>query len=99
MSAEEGHLKFMVELQSRPAMVKAFNVAPHDAVARQGNPYWDIVLEVLEGQQASWPVSDKMIAAQAITTETFESVMLGQRTPEEGVAWAQEEVVKIFSEE
>jgi multiple sugar transport system substrate-binding protein len=99
MSAEEGHLKFMVELQSRPAMVQAFNVAPHDAVARQGNPYWDIVLEVLEGQQASWPVSDKMIAAQAITTETFESVMLGQRTPEEGVAWAQEEVVKIFAEE
>ena len=96
LSAGDGHLKFMVELQSRPAMVKAYNQAPHDVAARKGNPFWDVVLEVLNGKQASWPVSDKMSAAQKVTTEMFESVVLDVRTPEEAVKWAQSEVVKVF---
>ena len=96
LSAGDGHLKFMVQLQSRPAMVKAYNEAPNDADARKGNPYWDVVLEVLNGKQANWPVSGYMAAAQKVTTEAFESVMLGKRTPEEGVKFAQEEVVKAF---
>jgi ABC-type glycerol-3-phosphate transport system substrate-binding protein len=99
LSAGDGHLKFMVELQARPAMVKAFNEAPHDAKAREGNPYWDTVLEILNGNQASYPVSDVLGSANSVMGEAFESVMLDVRTPEEAVSWAQEEVEKVFGEE
>ena len=99
LSAGDGHLKFMVEIQGRPAMVKSYNEAPYDAAAREQNPYWNEVLEILSGTQASFPVSDKLGAAQRTTGEAFESVLLGQRTVEEGAAWAQAEVVAIFAEE
>jgi len=95
----EGNLKFMVELQARPAMVKEYNEAPYDAKAREGNPYWDIVLEILNGKQASYPVTDKQAQFYSVINEAFESVMLEQRTPEEAVAWAQDEVVRIAQEE
>jgi ABC-type glycerol-3-phosphate transport system substrate-binding protein len=99
LSHGEGHLKFMVDLQGRPAMIKAYNEAPHDAAAREQNPYWDEALAVLNGKQASLPVSDKIGTAQNLLTEAFESVMLEQQTPDEAVSWAQEEVVKLFQEE
>ena len=86
----------MVNLQARPAMAKKYNVAPYDVDARKANPFWDVVLEVLDGKQASWPVSGQMAAAQKVTTEAFESVMLGKRTPAEGVKFAQDEVAKAF---
>lgn len=98
LSREEGHLKFMVELQGRPAMVKEYNVAPYDANARELNPYWDVVLSILEGPQVSFPVSEALETAKSTLTEAFESVMLEQRTPEEALAWAQEEVTSIFAE-
>lgn len=99
LSMGDGQLKFMVQLQGRPAMVKAFNEAPYDAAAREKNPYWDEVLEILNGKQMSYPVSDKLGAAKSLISEAWESVMLEQRKPKEGADWAQEEVVKIFSEE
>ncbi len=40
----DGHLKFMVELQARPAMIKEYNQALYDAKVSESNPYWDIVL-------------------------------------------------------
>ena len=98
LSAGEGHLKFMVDLQARPAMIKKYNVAPYDAAARKGNPYWDIVLEILNGKQVAYPVSDKLGAAGKIITEAFESVMLDKRSVKDGAAWAQAEVVKLFKE-
>jgi ABC-type glycerol-3-phosphate transport system substrate-binding protein len=99
LSMGDGHLKFMVELQARPAMIKAYNEAPHDAKARAGNPYWDIVLEILNGKHASYPVTDKQAQWDSVIGEAFESVMLGQRTPEAAVSWAQGEVVRIAEEE
>ncbi len=98
LSAGDGHLKFMVDMQSRPAMVKEYNEAPYDEAARAGNPYWDIVLEILNGKQVSYPVSDKLTPYVKLMTEAFDSVMLQQRTPEEAANWAQEEVVKAFQE-
>lgn len=99
LSAGDGHLKFMVDLQARPAMVKKYNVAPYDAAARKGNPYWDVVLEILNGKQATYPVSDKLAGAQKISQEAFESIMLKKRTAAEGIKWAQDELVKVFKEE
>ncbi|MGQ9631625.1 MAG: ABC transporter substrate-binding protein [bacterium] len=99
LSLGEGHLKFMVELQARPAMVKKYNEPPYDALARKNNPHWDIVLEILKGKHVSFPVSDRLGAARNLLNEAFESVMLKKRTPAEGVSWAQKELVKIFQEE
>ena len=31
-------------------MIRDYNMAPHDAKAREKNPYWDDALEVLNGQ-------------------------------------------------
>ena len=99
MSAGDGHLKFMVQLQGRPAMVKEYNMAPYDAAAREKNPYWDEVLEVLNGKHMSWPVSDKLGEAKRITSEAFGLIMLGESTIEEAADWAQEEVVSVFAED
>ena len=79
-------------------MVKKYNEAPHDAAARKSNPYWDIVLEILNGKQATYPVSDKLGAASKVITEAFESVMLDKRSVKDGAAFAQAEVVKLFKE-
>ena len=98
LSAGEGHKKFMVDLQARPAMVKKYNEAPFDAQARKSNPYWDIVLEILNGKQVTYPVSDKLLAVSKVINEAFESVMLEKRSVKEGAAFAQAEVVKLFSE-
>jgi ABC-type glycerol-3-phosphate transport system substrate-binding protein len=98
LSAGEGHRKFMVDLQARPAMVKKYNEAPYDAAARKSNPYWDIVLEILNGKQVAYPVSDKLGAASKVITEAFESVMLDKRSVKDGAAFAQAEVVKLFKE-
>jgi ABC-type glycerol-3-phosphate transport system substrate-binding protein len=98
LSAGEGHLKFMVDLQARPAMVKKYNEAPYDAAARKSNPYWDIVLEILNGKQVGYPVSEQLGAATKLVNEAFESVMLDKRTVKEAATWAQQEVVKLFKE-
>jgi ABC-type glycerol-3-phosphate transport system substrate-binding protein len=96
LSRGEGHLKFMVEIQGRPAMIRDYNMAPHDAKAREKNPYWDDALEVLNGKQVSLPVSDKLGAAQNILREAFERVMLEVDTVDAALSWAQGEVSGIF---
>jgi ABC-type glycerol-3-phosphate transport system substrate-binding protein len=98
LSKDEGHLKFMVELQGRPAMIKSYNEAPYDEQAREQNPYWDEVLEILNGTQVSFPVSAGLDSVKNVLAETFESVMLGQRTPEEALTWAQDEVISVFED-
>lgn len=98
LSAGDGHLKFMVEQQGRPAMVKAYNEAPYDAQAREVNPYWDQVLDILNGPQVSFPVSEALASVTATLSEAFESVMLEQRSPEDALAWAQDEVTALFAE-
>ena len=97
LSREEGHLKFMVEIQGRPAMIKDFNGAPHDAKAREKNPYWDQALEVLNGKQVSLPVSDRIGPARNILREAFERVVLDVDSVSDALAWAQGEVTAIFS--
>ncbi len=97
LSHGEGHLKFMVEIQGRPAMIRDYNMAPYDAKAREVNPYWDDALEVLNGTQVSLPVSDKLGPAQNILREAFERVMLEVDTVEDALSWAQGEVEAIFA--
>lgn len=98
LSNGEGHRQFMVELQGRPAMIKAYNEAPHDAAAREQNPYWDAVLEILNGTQVSVPVIAGLGSVNNVLREAFESVMLGQRTAEEALPWAQAEVINVLEE-
>jgi hypothetical protein len=74
-------------------------MAPYDSAARKTNPYWDEVLEILNGRHVSFPVSDRLGAARNLLNEAFESVMLKKRSPADGVSWAQRELVKIFKEE
>lgn len=98
LSHDEGHLQFMVELQGRPSMIKAYNEAPHDEAAREQNPYWDQVLEILNGPQVSMPVIGGLASVNSVLTEMFESVMLGQRTVEEALPWAQAEVINVLED-
>jgi multiple sugar transport system substrate-binding protein len=98
LSMGDGHLTFMVEMQARPAMVKEYNEAPYDAKAREENPYWEQVLEILNGPQVSFPVSEGLESAKNALAEAFEMVMLEQNSPEEALAWAQTEVSRIFAD-
>lgn len=98
LSHGDGHLKFMVEFQGRPAMIKAYNEAPHDAQAREKNPYWDEVLAILNGNQVSVPVTAGLGSINNVLREAFESVMLGQRTAEEALPWAQAEVISALED-
>jgi len=98
LSHGEGHLQFMVDLQGRPAMIKEYNEAPYDEAAREQNPYWDEVLEILNGTQVSVPVIAGLGSVNNVLREAFESVMLGQRTVEEALPWAQAEVINVLED-
>ena len=79
MSVGKGHQEFMAK-QSRPAMVKKYNLAPFDGPLREANPVWDATLAVFD-TSIRLPMSAATSEIATIVGEAVDRVRAKQQTP------------------
>jgi multiple sugar transport system substrate-binding protein len=92
LTVDEGARQFLLD-QSRASPVVQYNEAEEYA----GTPHWDEFLEI-SGNSRTIAVSPVQPQVEPLLDEMVQRVLIGDMTPEEGAAWANEEIQSLLDE-